>query len=103
MAEYRVYFETVLTSKCAEVRLRDTMRHEIGSLFSFFQEWDEEFKEHELNLKAIKQKGQDLMNDQHPGTAAIAVHFPICFVLALFSFFFNLSGPLRTEKGVLHC
>ena len=51
------------------------------------QEWDEEFKEHELNLKAIKQKGQDLMNDQHPGTAAIAVIFRMRIFLALFLFY----------------
>ena len=41
----------------------------------FLKEWDEEFKEHEMNFRAIKQKGQDLMNDQHPGSGAIAVIF----------------------------
>lgn len=46
----------------------------------FLQEWDEESKEHEMNFLAIKQKGQDLMNDQHPGSGAVAVIIVLDFV-----------------------
>eukprot|EP00795_Rhopilema_esculentum_P007423 gene7423-13182_t len=41
------------------------------------KEWDDEFKEHKANYNAITQKGNDLMNDQHPGSAAIAAYIEV--------------------------